>query len=75
MWGTVAWTDSAVRRTTPGRVISIDGAQTDAMKHALAEVAKRERLTANMRAFVDETVAESGPLTEEEMEHARSFFR
>ena len=61
--------------TTLGSVTSIDGTQTDAMKHALAEVAKRERLTANMRAFVDETVAESGPLTEEEMEHARSYLR
>jgi len=54
---------------------SIYGTRTDAMKHALAEVAGRERLMANMRALAAEEEAESGPFTEEELERARSYFR
>lgn len=54
---------------------SLYGTQTDAMKRALSELAKRERLAASMREFVADTVAESGPLTDEELEQARSYFR
>lgn len=54
---------------------SIYGTQTAAVKSALAALAKRERLFASMRAFVAETEAESGPLTEQELTVARGYFR
>ncbi|MGI9016945.1 MAG: hypothetical protein ACR2HR_07565 [Euzebya sp.] len=54
---------------------SIYGTQTAAVKSALAELAKRERLFANMREFVTDTEAQSGSLTEVELEQARSYFR
>ena len=53
---------------------SVYGTQTAAVKSALAQLAKRERLLRAMREFVDETEADSGPLTDEEMEQARSYF-
>ncbi len=53
----------------------IYGTQTAAVKSALAALAKRERLFANMRAFITETEAEGDALTEEELADARRYFR
>ena len=52
----------------------IYGTQTAAMKSALAALARRERLLAEMRTFVAETEAATGPLTEAELAEARSYF-
>jgi len=54
---------------------SIYGTQTAAVKHALAQLARRERLLENMRIFVAETEADSGALTEQELDAARQLFR
>lgn len=53
---------------------SVYGTQTAAVKNALSQLAKRERLLHAMREFVDATEADSGPLTDEEMDQARSYF-
>lgn len=53
----------------------IYGTQTAAVKSALAVLAKRERLLANMRLFIAETEADSGDLTDDELEAARQYFR
>jgi len=53
----------------------IYGTQTAAMRSALAVLARRERLFANMRSFIADTEAESGELTDEELETARRYFR
>ncbi len=54
---------------------SIYGTQTAAVKNALAGLAKKERLLANMRSFVADTEADSGPLTEDELSRARAYFQ
>ncbi|MCP3935468.1 MAG: hypothetical protein GY708_08865 [Actinomycetia bacterium] len=52
----------------------IYGTQTAAMKSALAALAERERRFAAMRDFIAETEADSGDLTETELETARELF-
>lgn len=54
---------------------SIYGTQTAAVKSALAQLAKRERLLESMRIYVEQTESESGPITEAELEAARELFR
>ena len=54
---------------------AIYGTQTAAVKSALAELAHRERLRDRMRSFVAEVEAESGDLTEAELETARKYFQ
>lgn len=51
------------------------GTQTAAVKSALAVLADRERLRDRMQAVVDEVELESGPLTDEELDAARRYFR
>jgi len=53
----------------------IYGTQTAAVKSALAVLAHRERLRDRMRSFVAEVEAESGDLTEAELETARKYFQ
>lgn len=53
----------------------IYGTQAAAVKSALAVLAKRERLLANTRSFIAETEADSGDLTDDELEEARQYFR
>ncbi len=55
-------------------LVEIYGSQTAAIKAALVQLARRERLNAAMRDFVAATEAEGGPLTEAEMTAARSYF-
>ncbi len=56
-------------------LVGVYGTQTAAVKSALAVLAKRERLFTNMREFVADTEAESGKLTEAELEAARQYFQ
>lgn len=56
-------------------LVGVYGTQTAAVKSALAVLAKKERLFANMRAFVAQTEAESGELTEAEIDAARRYFQ
>ena len=51
------------------------GTQTAAMKSVLAILANRERLRDKVQALVDEVEAESGPLTDEELEATRRYFQ
>ena len=53
---------------------SVYGTQTAAVKRALAQLAKRERLLQSMTEFVEATEADSGPLTDEELATAKSYF-
>lgn len=51
------------------------GTQTAAVKSALAALAERERLRDRMQEVVDDVEAESGPLTDDELQAARRYFR
>ena len=53
----------------------IYGTQTAAVKSALSVLAQRERLRDRMRTFVADVEAESGKLTEAELEAARKYFQ
>ena len=55
-------------------LVGVYGTQTAAVKSALSVLARKERLFANMRDFIAETEAESGQLTEAELEVARQYF-
>lgn len=51
------------------------GTQTAAVKSALAVLADRDRMSDRMQAVVDDVEQESGPLTDEELDAGRRYFR
>ncbi|MFW2381319.1 MAG: hypothetical protein ACN4GZ_06125 [Acidimicrobiales bacterium] len=58
-----------------GFLAQVHGSQTAAIKKALSEMAKRERLFAAMDDFVSEVEAETGPITDAEVATARGRLR
>lgn len=58
-----------------GFLAEVYGSQTAAIKRAVSEMAKRERLFAAMDAFIADTEAESGPITEAEVSDVQAKYR
>jgi len=56
-------------------LVSIFGTQTAAVKAAVAELARRQRILANMAEYVAAVEAEDGPLTQAEIDQAQAYFQ